>query len=843
MYMMNAHDSEVTSAMHQRMRDALRLAQTRMQNIEENLKRLRSLQGRLYNYQQLNAELDINSKRLFVFNKEYATMSEEADEMDRFETFESVMEPFLRMQMLEQDAEENRRNGNEMEQAMHRTMGEIEELRKNMMHSRDFMSMAGVQHRDMCHIVEECSRLDGICAVIGESVERMVQVLALEEDRMEGIKRMLSNQQDACAEYEYKLEQLNALRHTMDSHENMLNRADLVLMMLHRLEELAENLSRRTQQCERNTGEQQQCNEELAHIISSHDKICQQIQSLQDEILIHRTNINGIQGYEVQERVMSLKSRLLLLQAAQSLWRRISTGYAAIEEKTQLINSLRLEIEHDMKAEQDMTISVATLKRLVADKEYMLNMSKSQSLISLRADLVEGTACSVCGATHHPYHSDTMQDQYKLISDFRSDYESMSGELQGQEKQLMILHDKLTRNLGQQVAEQHNLEVVRLRQSEDVKEWRVFAQLDPAFTDCSTSTDSDARMATIRQLLDNAKRELQTAETELGEFNYHMAQITALSGKVTQLETTKQEIGLRMNDAKSRSRILASQEEKLVQSRKLAQEKYHYHYELLQKEVTLSEWFNSWQHDAEGLYMDIRQMAFDWKQVNDDIAETSRLLSDASVRCEMLDTMKKQCEHSLDIIKEELRLGKSKYSEVHEQRQLSLPRISTREALDQALDNYSKVHEEHISYMQRLHNLSLQHKEQEGAYRSVRHMGDVLDEKARMQKNIVDMWIRAYNTSHPPVQYAELNNVLTRNIDWNEKRSRIRENRMNTLLQQQRVKDLQAEIVALEVDTGTLTASQLTEKQLQTELQIEQHEASLREVTMQIAKLKIELGL
>ena len=42
---------------------------------------------------------------------------------------------------------------------------------------------------------------------------------------------------------------------------------------------------------------------------------------------------------------------------------------------------------------------------------------------------------------------------------------------------------------GQQIAEQKNLEVVRLRQSEDVKEWRVFAQLDPTFHDCSASTE------------------------------------------------------------------------------------------------------------------------------------------------------------------------------------------------------------------------------------------------------------------------------------------------------------------------------------------------------------------
>lgn len=840
---MNPHDSEATSAMHQRMRDALRLAQTRLQNLEENLKRLRSLQGKLYSHQQLNTELDINSRRLFVLNKEYASMSDEADEMDRFETFESVMAPFLRMQMLEQDAEEIRRNGNDLEQDMRRTADEIESLRKGLMHSRDVIKTVDARHRDLCHTVDECSRHDGACAVIADRIKRLEQLVASEEDRLESIRSMLGSQRTECEELEHRLETLTARRHTLESHENMLVRADLLLMMLQRLEELADNLNSKTLQYERNVADQQQCNEELDSILSRHDAIGQQIQSLQDEIRIHRDNISGIQGYELQERVMELKSRLLLLNAAHSLWRRISTGYTIIEEKAQLINSLRLAIEHDMKTEQELTINVATLKRQASDKEYSLNMSKSQSLISLRADLVEGTACSVCGATHHPYHSDTMQDQYKLISDFRSDYEALSGELQGQEKQLAMLHDTLTRNLGQQIAEQQNMEVVRMRQSQDVKEWRVFAQLDPTFADCSASTDSDARMATIRQLLDNAQRDLQSAEAELGEFNYHTAQITNLSAKIAQLEEVRAEIDIRMNETKSRSRILASQEEKLAQSRKLGQEKYHRHYDLLQQEITLPEWFRSWQDNAESLYMNIKQMASDWQQVNADITETRRRMSECAIRCDMLGTMQKQCEHVLETLREDLRQNKGKHGELHEQRLLLMSDISTGEALDNSLDTLLKARDEHASYIDQLHNMALQRKEQEGAYGNVRHMGELLDEKVRAQKNLVDIWIRAYNASHPPVQYGELNSVLTRNIDWNDKRRRIRENRMATLLQQQKVKELQAEIIALEVDTGTLTVDQLAEKQRATEQQIEQHEASLRDVTMQIAKLKIELGL
>ncbi len=840
---MTPNNTDTNSARDQRLRDTLRLAQSKLENLEESIKRLRSLQDKLYRHQELDTELEINSKELFILNKEFASMSDEATEMDRFETFESIMAPFLRMQMLETEAEENRRTGNELEQQIRATSNEIERLRKIFSTTKDSVASTEIHHRELCHIADECSQHDGACNILEDIINHLEEELTREEDHKTSLQDHINAIVNDITNDEKRLEDLNSQRHILQSHEAMLTRIDLLLSMLQRLEELATKQKHRNQLYTKNEEEQRRAKEELARIINQHNDIDQQIQSLQDETEIHRTNIRGMRSYDVQEKVMTLKSHLLMLGAAHSLWRRISTGYAHIEEKTQLINSLRLEIEHDLKAEQDLTVSVATLKRQVANKEYTLNMSKSQNLISLRADLVEGTACSVCGATHHPYHSDTMQDQYKLISDFRSDYETLSGELQGQERQLAELHDKLTKNLGQQIAEQHNLETIRYRQSEDVKEWRVFAHLDPTFNDCSASTNSDSRMATIRQLLDNTQRDLQVAESILGEFNYHTNQITTLSGKIADLENKKTEVGIRKNETDALCRILAAEGEKIDDLRKLAQEKYHQYYEMLQKDITLPEWFRLWQENPENLYIDLRQMATQWEHINKEIAKTEQALAMARTKHEMYNTMLQHCMLTIEKIKDNQRQKKSKYGELHERRNLLLPTMTTSEALDISLNNFHKTQKQHQESTEELQKLMLEQQKLEGAYINVRNIGTSLDNKASAQRNLVDLWIRAYNASHPPVQYSELNAVLTQDIDWNAKRKRIRDNRMSTLLQQQKVKAIQAQIVALEVETGPLTPAQLAEKQITTEAQLEQHEAALRDTTMQIAKLKMELGL
>ena len=350
-----------------------------------------------------------------------------------------------------------------------------------------------------------------------------------------------------------------------------------------------------------------------------------------------------------------------------------------------------------------------------------------------------------------------------------------------------------------------------------MKEWRVFAQLDPTFTDCSASTDSDSRMATIRQLLDNTQRDLQNAEANLGEFNYHTTQITTLSEKIQQLETKITEITIHKNQANALCQILAAEGERLEKSYKVTEEKYHRHYELLQQEITIQEWFRQWQENADMLARGIRQMASEWKLTSDDIADTTRIISDSNIKLDMYTHMLKQCQQGIEMINGELRKQKSKKSELGERRQSLLPTMSTGEALDKSLNAYYRAQKDHAGSMVGLQALALQQKELEGAHANVRQNGDTLDQKASAQRSLVDLWIRAYNANHPPVQYSELNTVLTKDIDWNEKRQRIRDNQMATSLQQQKVKALQSEIVALEVDTGTLSNAQLNEKQIATE--------------------------
>ncbi len=840
---MTTDNTELASAQQQRMRETMKLTESRLRNIEDTLKRLNAQRNNLSRYHDLFSALQEHSDHLYKLNKEFSTMSREANELERFETFESIMVPFLRMQMLNDEAARNRRQGNELEQKLHDTDVQIDEKRISLKECEDVMNETDGVFADTCRTLLEVCALDGRISELGEIARHMQEAINANDLHMgELIRRNESIVQSARVE-EDRLEHLQERRRGMENHENMLEHTDQVLELLNEME-------RKEQESRSNVDERQKLTDELtvqkdilASVSNRLTDVNQKIQSLQDEIGVHRTNIRGMLSFDVQERVLELKSRIQMLLSAQSLWRRIATGYATIEEKTLLINSMSQQIEYDLRNEQELTQKVGDLRRQVKDREYSLTISKSQNVVQLRSDLNEGTACSVCGSTHHPFHSDTMLEQSKLISDMRSEYETMLLELSGLKNQLSQLHDKLTKSMGQLVTEQQNLEIVRLRQSEDVKEWNVFSTLDTTFAECLPSTDAEARMATIRQLLDNSQRDLQTAVADLKEFNYHSNQIDVLSEQVENLEEQKDELTVQMADINAVCQILTARVEYLNTIIKTVDEQYHQLYNHLMTVITVPEWYRKWQESPTKLRSTLRLMRDEWQEVNRKLTDERLVVEGLRVQRSMMKELMIKVATTQDMLREESVRIADETKRISGHRESVLSERDTAAVLENSMVRMQEARHRMESMRNTMKELVARRNLQEGTLSGLLQTGKRLDEQACSQQSRVDLWIHAYNANHPPVQYQELSDVLTQDVDWTEKRKRIRQNMMDTLLEKQTVKALQAEIVGLQIDTGTLTADQLDAKITDVERNIVTEEEKLRQTLMQLTKIKFQLGL
>lgn len=834
---------ELASAQQQRMRETMKLTQTKLRNIEETLKRLHAQRNNLSRHHDLFTALQEHSKHLYELNKEFSTMSREANELERFETFEGIMVPFLRMQMLNDEAAGNRRQGNALEQEIHDTDVRIEEQRTSLKESEDYRNESESSFMDTCRTLLEVCALDGKKEALEDMTRRVQEAISANDLHMGELKRRNESLAQSTEVEEERLNHLQERRHGLEIYENMLEHMDQV-------QELLNNMESKEHENKRNTDERMKHADELTmqkeirnNVRNQLTDVNQKIQNLQNEINIHRTNIRGMQSFDVQEKVLDLKSRIQMLLSAQSLWRRIATGYATIEEKTRLINSMSQQIEYDLRNEQELTEKVGDLRRQVKDREYSLTISKSQNVVQLRADLSEGTACSVCGSTHHPFHSDTMLEQSKLISDMRSEFETMSLELSGKKNQLRQLHDKLTKSMGQLVAEQQNLEIVRLRQSEDVKEWGVYSTLDATFQECLPSTDAEARTAMIRQLLDNTQRELQTATAELKEFNYHSSQIDVLSEQVESLEEQKDELTAQMAAANTACQIIKARVEYLNAVIKIVDERYQQLYDQLMTTITLPEWYRRWKENPTQLRSTLRLMHDEWQEINSKLADEQLVVEGLHVQQSMIKDIITEVATTQDMLREEgIRIADG-IKRINGHRESLLSDTDTSMVLENGMIRLQEAKRRLENSRNTMEELVARRNLQEGTLTGLRQTGTHLDEQARSQQSRVDLWIHAYNASHPPVQYQELSDVLTQDVDWTEKRKRVRQNMMDTLLEKQTVKALQAEIVGLQIDTGTLTADQLDARIMDVERNIVAEEEKLRQTLMQLTKIKLQLGL
>ncbi len=840
---MTAESPELASAQQQRMREMMKLAQTRLRNIEDELKRLHALRNNLSRHHDLFVAQEEHSKRLYQLNKESAATSREAEDLERFETFESIMVPFLRMQLLNDEAAENRRQGNTLEQELQDTDRQIEEKRKTLKECSDILSEAESRFLDDCRKLQETCCLDGQKATYQEMARQTGSILQTVEERLAGLRHRSNELADNTGKAETRLATLENRRHSMESHENLLDNTDQILELLNNLENIESEDRHHAEERQANTQELVRQNEILSNVKSQLADVNRKIQNLQDELNVHRTNIRGMQSYNVQEKVLELKSRIQMLLSAQSLWRRIGTGYATIEQKSHQIDNMRQQIEYDLHNEQELTLKVQNLRRQVKDREYSLTISKSQNVVQLRADLHEGTACTVCGSTHHPFHSDTMLEQSKLISDMRSEFETMKLELDGLRNKLHQLHDNLTKTMGQLVAEQQNLEIVRLRQDEDVKEWAVYSSLDPTFQECRPGTDSEARMATIRQLLDNSQRDLQTASAELKDFNYHSSQIDILSEQIATLEEKKDELISQMSGVDTTCQIISVRIDYLNSVIKTLDERYHQLYDQLNTAITLPEWYRQWQGNPTQLRGTLRLMRDEWKEINARLDEERSNVKSLHIQQDMTDDIIAEVATTQEQLRETARSITEETKRIDDHRETLMCDRDTNAALERSI---ARLHEAR----QRMHDaqasmdmLTGTRNTKQGALAGLRLTGRHLDQQASSQQSRVDMWIHAYNAHHPPVQYQELSDILTRDIDWTEKRRRVRQNAIDTLLEEQTVKALQAEIVGLQIDTGTLTDEQLEAKIHEVERNIVIQEESQRQTLMQIARYKIQLGL
>ena len=824
----------------QRAKDAKKLAETKLHGLEENLMLLQAQQQWLRRWNETSMMLEREKKRLFELGKQKAIMAKESSMLERYDLFEGIHGVYQKLAVVKEQIGRDKRGLSILER-------EAEENRQQLIEQEKRLQQAGEQNKNATtnmldafdHI---CSayHLTGTNDAIKNETDFLVSHTNRIKEEIDALTSLHAERERATEAQKTDLERLRTKRQSMEIHDNMILHGEAVLLQLNTMEEmnkLRTNLQQKNQQTIKRQNEQ---NDLLGKAFAQYQDLVQQAETAEAELSMHRAHIQGQDGLMLQENALRLKGRRQMLHSALSLWKRICTGYESIEERSQQVTALRLNIQYLEDNLRELEDEVGKAQRLCKEKEYTYLLSKGQEIIQLRADLREGVSCSVCGATHHPYHSDTMLDQSKLIGQMKTDYEMLASEANAKQTRLAEMQIELANATGRLCAEEETLNTIRIRQNEDVNEWKLYAQLDHTFAECSESTNLDARTALIRQFIENVSRDAEVAERELETFTFHQGCIARLSEELQKIEQKKSEINVRLNELNTGCQVLSREVEQVGTQLESVNKQFTRIYENMQSIVTIKDWYTIWQKTPEQIYEQIQKLITDWQSTEQEFAAKQTTLNAETAKLKEIKSLLQSHEQTLSIIKKRQEDIENRKEENNNQYKQLISEHDINVLYQTHLQNVEKTKRELQEAQNRMNEIRHDCDITQGRHNYYLSHIETLENEEKLLGEKLDLWMHAFNLQHPPVQRGELDEVFADGKDWSTIRNNLKQINKDLLLCQAKVEDLNSRIIALDTEDGRckngtadIQESIATKQQTLTKQR--------NETMMQIARLTVQL--
>ncbi len=820
----------------QRLHDSRRLAQTKLVNIEASIAALRKQKEQLNRFVDINTELTEQKSRLYDATKQQAAFLTEQRQLERFEEFESINGVFQRIYVLGKTVEEARKAKGQMaiglDEANHRNI----EAEKRVAMEEAKVREAEDAAMQAAFIMAQAERLiaQNECAEDEHKFnENDLQQL---HERQTMLQKELQENINEAEATEKLTAELLLRRQALEPHRSMINEVSGVKALLDQLFQTQELRDTLTNQLRIANEQQNERNEQLGRLFYEDQGLQAEINKKNEEADGHRRNIAGQDSYTMQRRALELRSRKLMLETGLSLWKSIAQGYDLIETKAQQLTQLRLRIEHLNKNIDTLTEQVRRDDQQLQQKRYHLTLSKSQNVIELRTDLKEGTPCTVCGATHHPWQGEGLIEQGTLIASLKNEVDVLSQDLLAKQRELRQMSDELIAAQSQLKIETENLDILSTRQRKDTDEWQTFAVLDRSFAECSISTNREARTTLIQQLIDKTTVDAEQAERDLEAFTFHLDSIASLGSDIQKKQQHAAELAIQLNEVNTACQVIARQVENLNQHISDATQNFGRQYERLTAMVTIPDWYRSWRDSHEGLKQRLQAMADEWQTLTKQINANQSKSQELTTACELL--RKAIARTQADVLLCEsiaTRTGDNAKKAATELHKLfdngdakghftaACQRLTEQQALLQKTKN------EHKQCHDSLAALTAQRENLDETIQQAEHI------RANEQRQL-DIWMQRFNANNPPVQTAELERVLADGKDWSETRRRVRHNELQIALLQARIDILRAQIIELQANGLRPVAGNGEAEQKQLDMQIEELENQRREVLMQIAK-------